>query len=81
MNIYVGNIDYTVETEALKDLFEQFGEVSMAKIIQDKYTNKSRGFGFVEMPDDIEAKNAIKNLNGEDLGGRALVVREAVSKK
>jgi len=77
MNIYVGNLDWGVTEEDLKTAFEEFGQVTSAKIITDRYSGKSRGFGFVEMPEDAEAKAAIAALNSKDLKGRAIKVNEA----
>jgi RNA recognition motif-containing protein len=77
MNIYVANIPFKSSESDLKQLFEQHGEVTSAKIVIDKVTNRSRGFGFVEMPDSTAAKQAITNLNGADFEGKALVVNEA----
>jgi RNA recognition motif-containing protein len=77
MNIYVANIAFKATDSELKQLFEEYGEVSSAKIIIDKLTNRSRGFGFVEMPDDESAKKAISELNGFDFAGKALMVNEA----
>lgn len=77
MNIYVGNLSYNLQEEELKQAFAAFGEVASVKIITDKYTDRSKGFGFVEMPNDEEANNAINELNGKDLKGRNLKVNEA----
>ena len=77
MNIYVSNISFSAEEEDLELAFAEFGVVSSVKIIQDRDTGKSRGFGFVEMDDDDEAQNAIDSLNGFELLGRELVVRKA----
>ena len=77
MNIYVGNLSFDVSEEILQKTFEAFGQVSAASIVKDKYSGQSRGFGFVEMPDQNEARNAITNLNGKDLNGRQLNVNEA----
>ncbi len=77
MNIYVANIPYRASSEELQELFESYGAVSSAKIITDKETQRSRGFGFVEMDDDSDARNAIKGLNGYDFMGKTLVVNEA----
>ncbi len=77
MNIFVGNVSRNVNNDELKEAFEAYGAVSSAAIIMDKLTGTSRGFGFVEMPDNDEAKNAIDNLNGKELKGRALNVNEA----
>jgi RNA recognition motif-containing protein len=77
MNIYVGNLSYSVTEENLRQAFEAFGQVSSATIVKDKYSGQARGFGFVEMPDQAEAQTAIKNLNGKELLGRPLNVNEA----
>jgi RNA recognition motif-containing protein len=77
MNIYVGNLSYNMREEELKETFEEYGTVDSAKIIIDRATNRSKGFGFVEMPDDEEAKTAISGLDGKDIGGRPLKVNEA----
>ena len=76
MNIYVANIPFKATEAELKGLFEEFGEVTSAKIILDKFTQRSRGFGFVEMGDDA-ARQAIAQLNGADFMGKNLVVNEA----
>ena len=77
MNIYVANIPFKASEDELKELFEQHGEVSSVKIIMDKETNRSRGFGFVEMADSAAAKQAINELNGFNFLGKDLVVNEA----
>jgi RNA recognition motif-containing protein len=77
MNIYVGNLSYGMSESELRDAFAAFGEVSSAKILIDRETGRSRGFGFVEMPNQNEAEAAISQLNGKDLGGRALRINEA----
>ena len=77
MNIYVGNLSYTLEESALQDAFAEFGEVSSAKILSDRETGRSRGFGFVEMPNQAEGEAAVAGLNGKDVDGRALRVNEA----
>lgn len=77
MNIYVSNLSFKLESEALEDLFKQYGEVTSARIIRDNYSGRSRGFGFVEMSSDDEANNAISALNGKDIDGRPLNVNEA----
>jgi RNA recognition motif-containing protein len=77
MNIYVGNLSYEVTEEDLKQAFEAFGEVESAKIIKDKYTDRSKGFGFVEMPDNAGAQSAIDDLNDTELKGRSLKVNKA----
>ena len=77
MNIYVGNLSYTVTEDDLRQAFEAFGQVTSASIIKDKFSGQSRGFGFVEMSDDAEALSAIEKLNGSDMEGRKLTVNEA----
>ena len=77
MNIYVANIPWKASEEQLKQLFAEYGEVSSAKIIMDKVTQRSRGFGFVEMADDSAGRAAISGLNGFDFLGKVLVVNEA----
>jgi len=77
MNIYVGNLSYSMSEEELRNAFAAFGAVTSAKILMDRETGRSRGFGFVEMPDQGEAATAIAQLNGKDLGGRALRINEA----
>ena len=77
MNIYVANIPFKASEEELKGLFEEYGEVSSAKIIMDKETQRSRGFGFVEMADESSARQAITSLDGFSFLGKTLVVNEA----
>ena len=77
MNIYVGNLHYDVTEDYLKTVFGEFGVVDSAKIIIDKYSGKSKGFGFIEMSSEEEAQNAIPTLNGKDMDGRELTVNEA----
>lgn len=77
MNIYVSNLSYGVDDNSLQDLFSQHGNVSSAKVITDRISGKSRGFGFVEMPNDDEARQAIDKLNQTDLDGRKINVNEA----
>ncbi len=77
MNIYVGNLPYNATEDELKQAFEGYGRVDSARIIVDKYTDQSKGFGFVEMPDSGEAQAAISGLDGKDMGGRPLRVNEA----
>jgi len=81
MNIYVGNLDYKVSENDLKGIFEEYGTVSSSKIISDKFSGRSKGFGFVTMDDQQEAKKAIKELNGATFGNREIVVNEARPKK
>ncbi|MEW8539499.1 MAG: RNA-binding protein [Candidatus Thiodiazotropha endolucinida] len=77
MNIYVGNLPWSVKDDELRQLFTEFGDVSSANVIMDKFSGRSRGFGFVEMPDSLAAENAIKALNEKEVGGRNLRVNEA----
>lgn len=77
MNIYVGNLPYGLSESELRDAFANFGAVSSVKILSDRETGRSRGFGFVEMPNQAEAEAAVANLNGKDVGGRPLRVNEA----
>ena len=77
MNIYVSNLSFNVEDEDLRSYFADYGEVSSAKVITDKATNRSRGFGFVEMPDNAAAQKAIQELDGATVDGRAIKVTEA----
>ena len=77
MNIYVANIPWKASEEDLKGLFAEYGEVNSAKIVIDKFTQRSRGFGFIEMKDDSAGRNAINELNGADFMGKNLVVNEA----
>jgi cold-inducible RNA-binding protein len=81
MNLYAGNLSRNVSEEDLRAAFEAFGQVSSVNIIKDKYTGESRGFGFVEMPVEADAKSAIAELNGKDLKGRTLNVNEARASK
>ena len=76
MNIYVGNLPYSTDRDALREIFAAYGEVSAARIVNDRETGRSKGFGFVEMPDDAQARQAIEALNGSDIGGRKAVVNE-----
>ncbi len=77
MNIYVGNLSYNLSDNDLQQKFAEFGAVSSAKIIEDRDTGRSKGFGFVEMPNDDEGAKAIEGLNGTDVDGRSLTVNEA----
>ena len=81
MNIYVSNLGFNVQDADLKNLFATYGNVSSAKVIFDKMTNQSRGFGFVEMPDDGEAQQAIEDLNGKDVKGRNITVNQSIERK
>ena len=75
--IYVGNLGFSITNEALSEKFAQYGTVSSAKVIMDRDTNQSKGFGFVEMSSTAEASKAINALNGTDFGGRQMNVSEA----
>jgi cold-inducible RNA-binding protein len=75
--IYVGNLPFTTTSESLTEIFASFGQVESSKIVMDRETNRSKGFGFVEMTDAFEADTAIEKLHGSDFGGRALTVNEA----
>ncbi|HNP22628.1 MAG TPA: RNA-binding protein [Panacibacter sp.] len=81
MNIYVSNLSFAVQDEDLRSFFAEYGEVSSAKVIMDKFTNRSRGFGFVEMSDNAAAQKAIKELDGATVDGRAIRVNEARPKE
>jgi RNA recognition motif-containing protein len=81
MNIYVGNLDYKVTEDDLENLFSKFGSVSSSSVITDKYSGRSKGFGFVTMDDDDEAKKAIEELNETQLESRNIVVNEAKPRK
>lgn len=77
-NIYVGNISFKTTEDELKDFFAQYGEITRVKIVKDRETGRSQGYGFVEMADDAAAEGAISALNGKELDGRALRVNEAL---
>ncbi|MBI2969074.1 MAG: RNA-binding protein [Bacteroidetes bacterium] len=77
MNIYVSNLNYRLSEEELSQLFASYGEVSSVKIVKDRETNRSKGFGFVEMPDENAAQQAINSLNNTDVGGRKIIVNKA----
>ncbi|HET9055511.1 MAG TPA: RNA-binding protein [Chitinophagaceae bacterium] len=81
MNIYVSNLSFSVQDEDLKEFFAEYGEVSSAKVITDKFTHRSRGFGFVEMPNDEAAQKAIAELDGALVDGRAIKVNVAKPKE
>jgi RNA recognition motif-containing protein len=80
MNIYIANLSYGVNDADLQELFQEYGEVSSAKVITDKFTGKSRGFGFVEMPNDADGLKAIKELNEVEFDGKVIVVNVAKPK-
>ena len=77
MNIFVAKLSFDTQDSDLRSAFEEFGQVDSAKIIMDKFTGRSKGFGFVEMPNDDEARNAIQDLNDAELDGRTIVVKQA----
>lgn len=77
MKLYVGNLSFQTTDSDLRELFEQYGKVDSAQVVMDRETGRSRGFGFVEMPDRQEAQKAIDALNGQEAGGRPLTVNEA----
>jgi RNA recognition motif-containing protein len=81
MNIYVSNLSFNVQDEDLREFFTPFGEVTSAKVITDKFTGKSRGFGFVEMPDNEAAQKAIAELDNGSVDGRTIKVMEAKPKE
>ena len=80
MDIYVGNLPYQVDNQQLQDLFGQYGTVTSARVIMDKFSGESKGFGFVEMPDNTEAQAAIQATNEQDFSGRNLRVNESQPK-
>ena len=77
MNIYVGNLPYDATDVTIREAFESFGQVTSARVIKDKYNGQSRGFGFVEMPAQSQGQTAIKSLNGKELLGKQMSVKEA----
>ncbi len=81
MNIFVGSLPFSLEEADLRELFEAYGEVSTVKLISDRETGRSKGFGFVEMPDDENAQKAITGLNGAEVKGRSIAVSQAEEKK
>ena len=81
MNIYVGNLNFKVKESEIQEIFENYGEVTSVKIITDKYSGRSKGFGFVEMQNDEEATKAIEGLNGTSMKEREIVVNEAKPKR
>ncbi len=81
MNIYISNLSFNVQDEDLKGFFAEYGEVASAKVIMDKFTNQSRGFGFVEMPNNADAQKAIAALDGTTVDNRSIKVMEARPKE
>ena len=77
MNIYVGNLPYSIDRDQLREIFAQFGEVRAARVVIDRESGKSKGYGFVDMDNDAEANEAIAKLNGTEIGGRKAVINEA----
>ncbi len=77
MNIYVGNLSYSLSESELRDAFAAYGEVSSVNVLMDRETGRSRGFGFVEMPNQAEGEAAVAEINGKEVGGRPLRVNEA----
>lgn len=77
MNIYVGNLSFSTTDDEMRQIFEEFGQVTSATVIQDKFSGKSRGFGFVEMASDEEGQKAIEGLHEKEISGRTLKVNEA----
>lgn len=77
MNIYIGNLAYSITEDDLRQAFSEYGEVSSVNLITDKFSGQSKGFGFIEMPDNSQADAAIKGLNGKLLNGRAVKVNQA----
>jgi len=80
MNIFVAKLNYTTQPDSLRSVFEEFGEVENCKVIMDKFTGKSKGYGFVEMPNDGEALAAIQSLNDSSLDGNQIVVKQSTPK-
>lgn len=78
MNMYVGNLSYNVKEADLREVMEEYGTVGSVKLIVDRDTRRSKGFAFIEMPEDAEASNAIKQLNGAEYAGRQMIVKEAL---
>lgn len=81
MNLFIAGLPFDVDDQELKELFEEFGEVTSAKVILDKETGKSRGFGFVEMPDDAAVQKAMKEISDSELSGRRLTIKVAEERK
>lgn len=77
MKLFIGNLDEKIQSAHLREAFQEFGKVNSAKVIKDKATGKSKGFGFIEMPNDTEAKQVIENVNGGKWEGKVINIREA----
>ena len=80
MNMYIGNLNYNVKEPDLREVMEEYGTVDSIKVITDRYSGKSKGFAFVEMPNHAEARKAINELNDAEYEGRSMVVKEAISR-
>lgn len=81
MNIYVGNLDYNIDENELKNIFSEYGQVDSVKIITDKETGRTKGFGFIEMNNETEGNNAISALNGKSFNNRNMKVNESIPRK
>ncbi len=81
MNIFCGSLPFSLKEDELRSFFEEYGEVTSAKIITDRFSGRSKGFGFVEMPVEDEARKAISELNGAEVDGRTIVVNESEERK
>ena len=81
MNIYIGNLNFRVREEELREVLEEYGVVDSIKVIKDRDTGRSKGYAFVEMPNDDEAQRVIDGLNGTEFSGRQMVVKEALPRK
>ena len=81
MKLYIGNLPWSIDDSKLKNLFSEFGNVVLAEVVKDKYTMRSKGFGFVEFQEDSEAQKAVEAMNGKEVEGRELKVSEARPKE
>ncbi len=81
MNLYIGNLNYRVKEQELQQALEEYGTVDSVRIIKDRDTKRSKGFGFAEMPNEEEAARVIKEFNGADFAGRQIIIKEALPKK
>jgi RNA recognition motif-containing protein len=81
MNIFVANLNYKIQDAELRQLFEEYGTVTSARVIMDRETGRSKGYGFVEMSDDSEAEQAIRMINGQDIQGKQVAVKQALERK
>ena len=80
MNVYIGNLSYSVRENDLQEVMEEYGAVTSVRVIKDRNTGRSKGFGFCEMENDDDAKRAIEKLNGTEFSGRPLVLKEALAR-